>query len=52
LTFRLEKHCGNLINALTWWRLASLKQESFIREDESLRKREGAQVTNAMKFQE
>jgi len=43
LTYRLEKHSGNLISALLWWKLFSKKQ------DVKTRKREGAKVRVAVK---
>ena len=50
LAYRLEKHSGDLIPALTWWKLVSRKQEYFISKDQKTRKREAARVRNAMKF--
>lgn len=48
LTYRLEKHSGNIISALTWWKLIVKKQEYLIRKDEETRAREAAKVKNAV----
>lgn len=50
LTFRLEKHSGELIPALLWWKLIMKKQAYYIKIDKQTRKKEGAKVKNAMKF--
>jgi len=44
----LEKHSGNIISALTWWKLIVKKQEYLIRKDEETRAREAAKVKNAV----
>ena len=49
LTYRLEKHSGNLISALLWWKLFSKKQDYLIKQDVKTRKREGAKVRVAVK---
>lgn len=49
LTFRLEKHSGNLISALLWWKLFTKKQDYLIQKDVKIRKREGAKVKVAGK---
>ncbi|MEM7660467.1 MAG: helix-turn-helix transcriptional regulator [Bacteroidota bacterium] len=49
LCYRLEKHTGGLIQALTWWRLAVKKQEFIIAADEQRREVEQAKVTNYLK---
>lgn len=48
--FRLEKHSGELIPALTWWKLLTKKQEFEIKQDRKTRKREASKVKNAVKF--
>lgn len=50
LTFRLEKHSGELIPALLWWKLITKKQEYYIKIDKQTRKKEGAKVKNAIEF--
>jgi len=49
LTYRLEKHSGNLISALLWWKLFTKKQDFLIKGDIKTRKREGAKVRVAVK---
>ena len=49
LTYRLEKHSGELVPALIWWKLIMKKQEHYIRKDKKARKIEGAKVKNAVK---
>lgn len=49
LTYRLEKHSGNLISALLWWKLFTKKQDYLIKQDVKTRKREGAKVRVAVK---
>ncbi|MCB0650944.1 MAG: hypothetical protein KDC85_06690 [Saprospiraceae bacterium] len=50
LTYRLEKHSGMLIPALTWWKLITKKQEYLIKQDNEVRKEEASKVKDAMKF--
>ena len=50
LTYRLERHSGDLISALIWWKLIIKKQEYIIREDEETREREASKVKNAVKI--
>lgn len=50
LIYRLEKHSGELISALLWWRLMMKKQEYVIRRDKQTRIREGQKVKDAIKF--
>ena len=50
LAYRLEKHSGNLISALLWWRIAMRKQEYLLRRDEKTRLAEAAKVKNALEF--
>lgn len=50
LTFRLEKHSGELIPALLWWKLITKKQEYYIKIDKQTRKKERAKVKNAIEF--
>ena len=44
LTYRLEKHSGNLISAKLWWKLMIKKQEFIISEDTETRKEEQEKV--------
>lgn len=50
LMYRLEKHSGNLIPALHWWKLVTKKQEHIIKKDKKTRKKESSKVKNAIKF--
>lgn len=50
LMYRLEKHSGNLIPALYWWKLVTKKQEFIIKQDQKTRKKEASRVKNAVKF--
>ncbi|SRR6056297_155735 len=50
LAYRLEKHSGGLISALSWWRLVVKKQEHEIKKDDETREKEGAKVKNPIKF--
>ena len=50
LAYRLEKHSGNLIPALYWWKLTVKKQAYFIEKDEEKRKIEAAKVQNAFEY--
>lgn len=46
LTYRLEKHSGELIPAILWWKILVKKQEYEIRKDEKTRNREWEKVQN------
>jgi len=46
LTYRLEKHSGELIPAILWWKILVTKQEYEIRKDEKTRSREWEKVQN------
>lgn len=48
--YRLEKHSGELIPALLWWKLIIKKQEYLILQDHTTRKIEAAKVKNEFKF--
>lgn len=48
LTYRLEKHSGELIPALIWWKLIIKKQEYLLRKDTETRQREASKVKNAI----
>lgn len=50
LMYRLEKHSGNLIPAIYWWKLVSKKQEHIIKQDLKTRKKEGLKVKNAIEY--
>lgn len=50
ITYRLEKHSGELIPAVLWWKLLVKKQEYLIRENEDKREEEASKVKNAFKF--
>jgi len=41
LVYRLEKHCGNKIPAIYWWKLHSKKLEEEIKKDNKTREKEG-----------
>lgn len=49
LTYRLEKHSGNLIKAKLWWKLMIKKQEFIISQDEETRKVEQGKVKNPLR---
>ena len=49
LTYRLEKHSGQLIQATTWWRLTIKKQAFLISMDEETREREQQKVKGFLK---
>lgn len=49
LSYRLEKHSGNLIKAELWWKLAIKKQEFIISKDEVTRKVEQEKVKNYLR---
>ncbi|MFK7982976.1 MAG: helix-turn-helix domain-containing protein [Saprospiraceae bacterium] len=50
LCYRLETHSGELIPALSWWKLMVKKQEYLILQDNQTRKIEAAKVKNEFKF--
>ncbi|MEO1515503.1 MAG: helix-turn-helix transcriptional regulator [Bacteroidota bacterium] len=50
LMYRLERHSGDIIPAIYWWKLLVKKQEFTIRQDAEKRKTEGDKVKNAIKF--
>lgn len=49
LSYRLEKHSGNLIKAELWWKLMLKKQEFIISKDEKTRKIEQQKVKNPLR---
>jgi len=49
LTYRLDKHSGNLIKAKLWWELIIKKQAFILLKDEETRKKEEAKVKNYLK---
>ncbi len=49
LSYRLEKHSGNLIKAEIWWKLMIKKQEFIISRDEETRKVEQKKVKNPLR---
>ena len=50
LSYRLEKHSGELISALLWWKLLIKKQEYEIKTDTKRRENEQNKVKNAFQF--
>ncbi len=46
LSYRLEKHTGNLIKAETWWQLIVKKQAFIISKDVETRRKEQQKVRN------
>ncbi|MGB0931044.1 MAG: hypothetical protein ACPGVB_09730 [Chitinophagales bacterium] len=50
LAFRLEKHSGNLISALLWWKLFTKKQDYLIQKDVKTRKLISTKVKVAVKL--
>jgi len=48
--YRLEKHSGELIPALIWWKLITKRQEYEIKQDKKTRKKEASKVKNAIKY--
>lgn len=50
LVYRLEKHCGNVIPAIYWWKLYAKQLEDAIKTDELLRSIEWGKVKNNLKF--
>ncbi len=50
LMYRLEKHSGELIPALYWWKLVTKKQEFIIKKDSKTRKKESSMVRNAIRY--
>jgi plasmid maintenance system antidote protein VapI len=49
LSYRLEKHSGNLIKAITWWKLIIKKQEFIILADDKTKSIEQNKVKNYLK---
>ena len=49
LTYRLEKHSGNIIKAELWWKLMIKKQEYIISQDSETKKREQKKVKNSIR---
>ncbi|MEM8900043.1 MAG: hypothetical protein AAGC85_18150 [Bacteroidota bacterium] len=49
LSYRLEKHSGQLIQATTWWKLTMKKQVFLISMDEETREREQQKVKGFLK---
>ena len=49
LSYRLEKHSGNLIRAELWWRLMIKKQAFVISRDEETKKAEQKKVKNYLR---
>ena len=49
LSYRLEKHSGNLIKAITWWKLIIKKQEFIISADDKTKSIEQNKVKNYLK---
>jgi plasmid maintenance system antidote protein VapI len=50
LVYRLEKHCGQLIPAIYWWKLHARRLEYLIQKDEQKRLEESHKVKNHLKF--
>jgi plasmid maintenance system antidote protein VapI len=50
LVYRLEKHCGNVIPAIYWWKLYVKQLENEIKTDEQLRSIEWRKVRNNLQF--
>ncbi len=50
LVYRLEKHCGNVIPAIYWWKLYAKQLEDEIKTDELLRSIEWGKVKNNLTF--
>ena len=50
LVYRLEKHCGNVIPAIYWWKLYAKQLEDAIKTDELVRSIEWGKVKNNLKF--
>ena len=48
--YRLEKHSGELIPALIWWKLINIKQEDEIRKNKKTRKIEASKVKDAIQY--
>lgn len=48
LTYRLERHSGNIIKAKLWWKLMIKKQEFIIGQDLETMKKEQKKVKNAL----
>jgi len=50
LSYRLERHCGNVISAVYWWRLHARKIEEDVRTNQIMRDEESHKVKNNLKF--
>jgi plasmid maintenance system antidote protein VapI len=50
LIYRLEKHCGNIIPAIYWWRLYAKQQEDELKTNEAQRNIEWGKVKNNLMF--
>jgi plasmid maintenance system antidote protein VapI len=50
LVYRLEKHCGNIIPAIYWWRLYAKQLEDEIKTNDSQRNIEWGKVKNNLMF--
>ncbi len=50
ITYRLEKHSGELIPAVLWWKILAKRQEYLIRKDDDKRAEEAKKVKNAFQF--
>lgn len=50
LVYRLEKHCGNIIPAIYWWKLYARQLEENIRTDAKRRQAESEKVKNNLQF--
>lgn len=50
LTYRLEKHSGELVPALIWWKLMIKKQEYNIRQNKQMRREEASKVKNSIRL--
>ncbi len=52
LLYRLEKHSGNIIPAVYWWKLVAKKQAYLIQQDSETRNREAEKVRDAVEYVE
>ncbi|MFK7905486.1 MAG: hypothetical protein AB8B69_10195 [Chitinophagales bacterium] len=50
IAYRLEKHSGGVIAAISWWKLLTKKQEYEIITNVKRKKEEGNKVANALHF--
>lgn len=50
LTYRLEAHSGNLISALSWFRLLHRSQENDLINNEKARKQQESMVKNRFRY--